>query len=131
MCRSGLDLTPEAAVTEIINLRHLEWFQLASDVSNQRAQYYANVQKFSRNYVERCLRKCIFSPNGQIVEVCIPRAAAGLLLPLPGRGARRLRPQAQLGPPLPLLPQVTLCAADLYSCNSFRKDLIVLQFAFF
>ena len=56
---------------EIINLRHLEWFQLASDVSNQRAQYYANVQKFSRNYVERCLRKCIFCPNGQIVEVCI------------------------------------------------------------
>ena len=27
--------------------------------------------KFSRNYVERCLRKCIFCPNGQIVEVCI------------------------------------------------------------
>ena len=27
----------EAAVTEIINLRHLEWFQLASDVPNQRA----------------------------------------------------------------------------------------------
>ena len=71
MCRSGLDLTPiKAAVMEIINLRHLEWFQLASDVSNQRAQYYANIQKFSRNYVERCLRKCIFCPNGQIVEVC-------------------------------------------------------------
>ena len=62
-----VDLIP---VTEIINLRHLEWFQLASDVSNQRAQYYANIQKFSRNYIERCLRKCIFCPNGQIVEVC-------------------------------------------------------------
>ena len=58
---------------EIINLRHLKWFQLASDVSNQRAQYYANIQKFSRNYVERCLRKCIFCPNGQIVEVCSGR----------------------------------------------------------
>ena len=43
----------QAVVTEIINLRHLEWFQLASDVSNQRAQHYATVQKFSRNYVER------------------------------------------------------------------------------
>ena len=74
MCRSGLDLTPIKISApprmEIINLRHLEWFQLASDVSNQRAQYYANIQKFSRNYVERCLRKCIFCPNGQIVEVC-------------------------------------------------------------
>ena len=65
-----ISVTAEAGVTEIINLRHLEWFQLASDVSNQRAQYYANIQKFSRNYVERCLRKCIFCPNGQIVEVC-------------------------------------------------------------
>ena len=61
---------------EIINLRHLERFQLASDVSNQRAQYYANVQKFSHNYVERCLRKCIFCPNGQIGEVC----SAGTIL---------------------------------------------------
>ena len=25
-------------------------------------------------YVERCLRKCIFCPNGQIVEVCIGKA---------------------------------------------------------
>ena len=39
----------------------------------QSALYYANVQKFSRNYVERCLRKCIFCPNGQIVEVCNAR----------------------------------------------------------
>ena len=55
--------------------------QLASDVSNQRAQYYANVQKFSHNYVERCLRKCIFCPNGQIVEVCIghPSVSPGAL----------------------------------------------------
>ena len=65
---------------EIINLRHLKWFQLASDVSNQRAQYYANVQKFSRNYVERCLRKCIFCPNGQIVEVCIVSVSATFLM---------------------------------------------------
>ena len=55
---------------EIINLWHLEWLQLASDVTYQRAEYYANEHKFSRNYVERCLRKCIFFSNGQLVEVC-------------------------------------------------------------
>ena len=36
VCRSGLDLTPAAVVTEITNLRHLEWFYLASDVPSQR-----------------------------------------------------------------------------------------------
>ena len=29
-----------------------------------------HVQTFSRNYIERCLRICVFYSNGQLVEVC-------------------------------------------------------------
>ena len=71
----------------------MKCLKLASDVSNQRAQYYANIQKFSRNYVERCLRKCIFCPNGQIVEVCIGSISTCLNL------------QVLLSPQFALFPQ--------------------------
>ena len=34
---SNPNISVTAAVTEIISLKHLEWFHLASDVPNQRA----------------------------------------------------------------------------------------------
>ena len=52
---SNLHISKAAAVTEIINLRHLEWFQLASDVTYQKAWYYIATQDAETTLLQKLI----------------------------------------------------------------------------